>query len=62
MTERILQVIVDASGVNVMVAIVMPSRVYRVVGFERSSSHHYDPLDQGRYVERWLRGENRGSR
>lgn len=53
--DRVLCTMFEANGPNVIATIVMPSRVYRVVGEERSSNHHLDPFDQGRYVEAWLR-------
>ena len=44
------------TGVNLTYTIRTTGRCYRVIGTRRSSSEHRDPIVQGSYAEKFLRG------
>lgn len=52
----ITNVDVRASQGHVVYTVQMVKRVYRVVAFKRSRDARFDPIVQGSYAEKFLRG------
>jgi hypothetical protein len=44
------------TGPHITYTVRMPNRVYRVIATRRSQDEREDPIVQGEYAVRWLRG------